>query len=103
MGSWIILSEQWRVKKKILKLLRTVNPQDATHGRSLTDIQMNEYELKIKHRKQKNKCSPTTKISMYTCLTCIYIMNNFKPIHLKVVLNNTLQEKYHHPITTKKN
>ena len=68
-------------------------------------------ELKIKQRNQNQKASPTTKMSIYTDPKSVYIMNNFKPKHLKITQNNKFQEKInllklqeeiniiHHPIT----
>ena len=45
-------------------------------------------ELKIKQRTQNQKASPTTKMSIYTDPKSVYIMNNFKPKHLKITQNN---------------
>ena len=70
-------------------------------------------ELKIKQRNQNQKASPTTKMSIHADHKGVYIMNNFKPKHLKIIQNNKFQEKIillklqeeinimHHPTTLK--
>lgn len=45
-------------------------------------------ELKIKQRNQNQKASPTTKMSIHADHKGVYIMNNFKPKHLKIIQNN---------------
>ena len=45
-------------------------------------------ELKIKQRNQNQKASPTTKMSIHIDPKGVYVMNNFKPKHLKITQNN---------------
>lgn len=67
-------------------------------------------ELKIKQKKLfLQKASPTTKTSIHIGPKSMYIMNNFKPIHLKITQNNKTPGKnllkliqeveiIHHPV-----